>query len=605
LITFLPENRRCEERIGDTLLDLALKSKIEVISVCGGLGACGKCKVRVVKGREFLSPISHKERSFLTIEDISSGYRLACQAKVLKKGEIEVEIPVTSRRGAYILQVEGIETPVTLSPSVKRICVKVKKPALKSVKSDHDLLLEALKTEARSISISCLRSLPVVLRNEKWEVSAILYKDEIIDVRSKKAKVLGFAVDLGSTKLAGYLLDLETGKTLGKTSRLNPQVRYGEDILTRITHIMKDKRKLSVLRALLLKAVNEMIRELVKAVNASTSDVYEVVAVGNTYMHHSFLGIDPSYLALSPYPPVVRKALTYDAKEVGLTINEGGKVYVLPNIAGFVGADCVAAILATEIYKLEKPCLMIDIGTNTEIVLNDGKGLFAVSTASGPAFEGAHIKFGVRAMIGAIESVAIRNCDVLYRTIGNGKPVGICGSGILDAISQMVEHSILDESGRLNENVCKELVKRDGGIKELILVDKDKTAINEDITISQKDIREIQKAKAAIATGIKVLLNNRGISSDDLEAVFIAGAFGTYLDPLSAIKIGMLPRVPLVKIHQVGNAAGTGARMCLLSDYMKRKAEDVAGKVNYIELAVEPYFQEIYLDSIKLKEYNI
>lgn len=596
MISFLP-GEEVEARAGKTLLELA--KGIEILSVCGGLGSCGKCKVRVKRGMEFLSEPTRQEKVHITQQDLTNGYRLACQARVIKEGEIEVEVPIASRRGEHVLQVEGIGTPVKLSPSISKYRIRVEPPTLERTKSDHDSLIEALPIKAQRMPLNLLRSLPSRLRGGNWEVDVVVYDDEVISVGRAK-RLLGFAVDLGTTKLAGYLLDLETGETLAKVSKLNPQIRYGEDVISRITHVVRDGAMASVLHALLLKAVNGMIGEAVKMAGLSREDVFEVVAVGNTFMHHTFLNLDLSALAMSPYPPAVRAGLTYSARELGLKVGEGGKVYMLPNIAGYVGADCVAAILATQVYKVEGPALMIDIGTNTEIVLNDGEGLYAVSTASGPAFEGAHIKHGMRAMKGAIEGVAIdEGHKVLYRTIGNDKPIGICGSGILDAIAWMARRGIIDRSGRLNDKYVKE------GMKAFILVEAERTAIGEDIVVTQQDVREVQKAKAAIATGIKTLLRMRGLRSDELKAIFIAGAFGTYIDPSSAIEIGMLPELPLAKIIQVGNAAGTGARMCLLSKGMKAEAERISRSVQYVELARRPDFQKTFIESIRLTPFKV
>jgi uncharacterized 2Fe-2S/4Fe-4S cluster protein (DUF4445 family) len=609
LITFLPDGKRIKSEPGKSIYEISLRSEVELSSLCGGVGTCGKCKVIIRKGKELLSDPTYEEKRFLTALDLKLGYRLACQAKVLIKGPIVVEVPLLSKGGRYRLQVEGIETPIRLYPSMRKVVLKIAPPTLEEPRSDLDSLFKSLTRlgiRAKDVELTCLRSLAVRLRENDWNVAVMVRDGIIISVTDPRSRMLGFAVDLGSTKLAGYLIDLETGKTLGKTSRPNPQTAYGEDIMTRITQIVKDEKNLQVLRALLLKSINEMIRETCKNAGLNNSEVYEVVAVGNTFMHHSFLGINPSYLALAPYPPVVRRGVTYDAKEVGLKIAEGGKVHLLPNIAGFVGADCVAAILATRLYELKRPGLLIDIGTNTEIVLNDGKGLYAVSTASGPAFEGAHIQHGMRAMVGTIEKVAIDDsCNIFYETIDRKAPIGLCGSGVLDAIAEMVKVGILDRSGRFNTSICPHRIRMIGGVKEFMLVSSEKTDIGKDITISQKDVREIQKAKAAIATGIKLLLRKAGIGSAELEAVYIAGAFGTYIDASSAIRIGMIPTIPLSMIHQVGNAAGTGARMCLISKKMKKIAEEISNKVNYVELASEPEFQKSFIDSLSLKEFSV
>lgn len=609
MITFLPDGKRIKSELEKSIYELTLKSKVELSSLCGGIGTCGKCKVIIRKGKELLSDPTYEEKRFLSALDLKLGYRLACQTKILNKGQLIVEVPLLSKGGKYRLQVEGIETPIHLSPSVRKAVLKVTPPTLKRPRSDLDSLLDSLSKlgiKAKGIELTCLRSLATRLRENDWNVAVIIRDNDIISVTNPHSRMLGFAVDVGSTKLAGYLIDLETGKTLRKTSRLNPQTAYGEDIMTRITHIIKDEKSLTVLRTLLLKSVNEMIEETCKNAGLKNSDIYEVVAVGNTFMHHSFLGINPSYLALAPYPPVVRRGVTYDAREAGLKMAEGGKVHLLPNIAGFVGADCVAAILATRLYEFEKPGLLIDIGTNTEIVLNDGKRLYAVSTASGPAFEGAHIQHGMRAMIGTIEKVAIDDsCNIFYETIDKKAPIGLCGSGILDAIAEMVKVGILDSSGRFNISVCPHRIRMKDGVKEFMLVSSEKTNIGKDITISQKDVREIQKAKAAIASGIKLLLKKAGIKSSKLEAIYIAGAFGTYIDTSSAIRIGMIPKIPLSKIHQVGNAAGTGARMCLISNKMKKVAEDVSNKVNYVELASELEFQKYFIGSLSFKEFTV
>ncbi|MEM4093051.1 MAG: ASKHA domain-containing protein, partial [Conexivisphaerales archaeon] len=420
MITFLPDDKKVPERVGETIYDVALEAGVNINSLCGGRGTCGKCKVIIKAGNRLLGDITEAERSFLNESDVSMGYRLACQARVISNGPLMVLLPSQTKSTTQRLQVEGLETEVALSPSLRKISLKIVAPTLEDPRSDLDSILRSFP-EVDKVGLPCLRSLSSRLRENNWEVSLIMYGREMISISMPGARVLGFAVDLGSTKLAGYLLDLETGRTIAKVSKLNPQIPYGEDIVSRTTWVLKDQRNLSILRAVLLKAVNEMIDEACGNAGVSRSDVYEVVAVGNTFMHHTFLGLNPASLALAPYPPAVASSLTFNASEVGIRIGEGGKIYIPPNKAGYIGADCLADVLSTGLYKSEKPALLVDIGTNTELALNDGKEIYVASAASGPAFEGAGLLHGMRAMEGAIEEVAIeRGCkNIYFSTIGN------------------------------------------------------------------------------------------------------------------------------------------------------------------------------------------
>lgn len=603
MITFLPDDRRAPERVGRTIYDVALSAGININSLCGGLGTCGKCKVIVRAGRGLLSEATDVERSFLSESDMDAGYRLACQARVLNAGQLTVFMPFQTKNTAQRLQVEGLETKVRLSPSVRKAVVRVPPPALDDARSDLDSIGRAYRG-IDSVGFSCLRSLPSALRNNSWEVALILYERELISVAGPGARALGFAVDLGSTKLAGYLLDLESGATISKVSRLNPQIPFGEDIVTRTTQVIKDERNLSLLRAVLLKAVNEMIEEACASVGASKADVYEVVAVGNTFMHHTFLGINPVFLSRSPYPPAVSSELSYSAAEVGVRAGEGARVYILPNRAGYIGADCIADVLSTGLYKRGAPSLLIDIGTNTEIALSDGDRIYVASAASGPAFEGACLLHGMRAMDGAIEGVAMdAGCENIYfSTIGQRPPIGICGSGAIDVVAELLKVGALERSGRFSDAACPRFFRDNGRMKEFVLVGSASAGAGDDLTITQRDIREIQKAKGAVATGIRILMKRAGLRASDLDVLFMAGAFGTYLDPSSTKRIGMIPDIPLNRIQQVGNSAGTGARMCVLSRSSKEAAGRIPHMMEYVELAAEGGFQAEYMRSLALEE---
>jgi len=615
MMIFLPENKKIDLKIGKSIYEIAIDNNIDIGSLCGGRGVCGKCLVIVKSGREYLNEPTDSEKKYLSVQDLGYGYRLACQAKILQPGPIVVEVPLLGRSGRYKLQVEGLEVPLELNPVITKVEIDIPPPTLeKQIPDFNSLQIELANKgiEIRSIELEYLRVLPRILREYNWKISVVIYDDTIIHIGGSRPRILGFAIDLGTTKLAGYLVDLETGRVLAKNSMLNPQIGYGADIMSRISHIMKDPRNLVLLRGVLLKAVNEMIERVCEEAGVSPSEIYEVVAVGNTFMHHIFLGIDPRYIALTPYTPSIKKSLVYKSEEVGLKIARKGRVYTPPIIAGFIGSDVVADIIATKLYEMKKPSLLIDIGTNTEIIVNNGENLYAASTASGPAFEGVHIQHGMRAMTGAIEKVLINInngvCDVMLRVIEDVPPVGICGSGIIDAVAEMLKIGVLDRSGRLSEDPqhpCANRIKYRNNVKEFILADASISGTGQDIVITQRDIREIQLAKAAIATGIKLLLREAGLRASDIETLYIAGAFGTYIDATSAMRIGMLPIIPLNKIRYVGNAAGTGARMLLLSKKLREIAELISNSVKYVELASLPDFQKTFIESIPLSKYDI
>lgn len=605
-ITFQPEGKRATAKINENLLKIAQKASIGIDSTCGGRGICGKCRVIIRLGNEFLSNVSAIEEKHLSEEEIKKGYRLACLTTIIKKGKIIVEVPLESRVGYQRLLIKGIERKVLLNPAISKIDLELKKPTLDDVKADVHRIFEKLKEigiNVKRIDYRALRKSPYSLREKNWRVSVIVWKnEEIIDIEplNELNNPCGFAIDIGTTKLAGYLLDLKTGKLLATSSAMNPQIPYGEDIISRITYAMDSEKKLQELSELVKNELNRLIKEACNEANIDPSKVYEVVAVGNTAMHHIFLKIPPKYVSLSPYPAVVQNSLEFKARDLGININEGGYVHTLPCIAGFVGADAVADILSTELHKSKQIAMTIDIGTNTEIMVGNEKRILACSAASGPAFEGAHIKYGMRASNGAIEKVWIDpySLEVEYKTINNEKPKGLCGSGIVDAIAEMLKAGILDRKGRINTNLKSSRLKIKNGIPEFLIAWKDETNINEDISITQADVREIQLAKAAIFTGISILLKRLKISAESLERIFLAGAFGTYVNPQSARILGLYPDISLDRIKFVGNTAGSGARMALLSLDVRKEAEEIVNKIEYIELANDPEFKDEFLKAM-------
>ena len=602
-IVFQPEGRRANVQARVSILKAAKLAGADLISICGGKGSCGKCRV-VVEEREKVGPPTKAEEDLLTPDELSAGYRLACQASI--KGSLTVRIPEESRTGKQRLQVEGIESPVGLEPLVRKYFVQLPKPTLGDPRSDLDRLLEELRKrydiKNLKAEYSVVKTLPSVLRKAIWEVTVTIFNgDKIIDVEPGDTtdRIFGYAVDIGTTKLAGYLLDLNTGKVIAVEPLMNPQIPFGEDVITRITYAMKGSKALMELQTVVVDGINRILEDLCDRVDVDPGEVYEMTAVGNTAMHHLFLNIYPRYLALSPFPPVVREGVNVDAKEVGVKINPNGSVYVLPVIAGFVGADNVAVILATEIYKKDELCMALDIGTNTEVVLGNKEYMLACSCASGPAFEGAHIKHGMRAASGAIEKVTMdpKSLEVKYKTVDDAKPCGICGSAIVDIPAELLKAGIIDVAGKINRDLDSSRLREKEGVLEFVLAWKEESSIGQDIVITQEDLREIQLAKAAIHTGTVTLMKEARVKEEDIDVVFIAGAFGSYIAPENARIIGMYPEVPLKKVNVVGNAAGTGARMALVSKTARKNTEKISKKVKYIELANEPNFKNELMNS--------
>jgi uncharacterized 2Fe-2S/4Fe-4S cluster protein (DUF4445 family) len=505
------------------------------------------------------------------------------------------------------VQVEGLEVKVSPEPSVRVYRLQLSAPSLEAPQADADRLLEALnqqhKLRCTKIDIGALRTISDQLRSSKWKNQAVVRNGEVIAIHPPKSHQLGLAIDLGTTKVAGYLVDLSDGRTLAAKGIMNPQISYGEDIVSRITTVVHSPDNAAALQNLAVDAVNELCTDLCAEADAKLEEVLEAVVVGNTAMHHLFLRLPVKQLAISPFVPAVSQALEVKAGELGLNIAPGAYVHLLPNIAGFVGADHVSMLLATDAWQAKKTTVALDIGTNTEVsLIYEGK-ITTTSCASGPAFEGGHIKYGMRAATGAIERLRIDSGKIQYQTIDGASPVGICGSGILDALAQLYVAEIIDEGGRMIDN--RPRVRTYKGQHEFILVSKEERKGKPAITITQNDVRELQLAKAAIRTGIQILLETSGCAENDIKQVIIAGAFGTYIDISSAVAIGMLPPLPLNRFRQVGNAAGMGAKLALISLKSRAKAQAVASRVSYIELASSPSFQPTFIQANYLGRYRI
>jgi len=602
-IDFEPVGRRGKCRKKEPLLACAHRLGVGISNICGGKGTCHTCSVQVLSGT--VSKPTTNEHEAFTSQELKEGWRLACQT--YPTSDVRLMVPAESMTTPQRVQVEGLEIRVPPEPAVQAYPLRLVAPSLSAPQADADRLLKALnqqhKLRCTKIDIGALRTISDQLRSWKWECQAIVRNDEVIALLSPSSRQLGLAIDLGTTKVAGYLVNLSDGRTLAAKGIMNPQISYGEDIISRMNRVVKSPDESVQLQKLAIEAINGLCADLCAEVHTDTEEIVEAVVVGNTAMHHLFLRLPVKQLALSPFVPAISRALEVRAGELGLNIAPGAYVHLLPNIAGFVGADHVAMLLATDAWQAKETTMALDIGTNTEISLICKGRIAAISCASGPAFEGGHIKYGMRAATGAIERLRITNDVIQYQTIDGALPIGICGSGILDALAQLYLAKVIDENGRIMNNHPH--VRNYRGQREFVLVSKEERGGKPAITITQHDVRELQLVKAAIRSGIQALLEASGCAEDDIKQVIIAGAFGTYIDVASAVAIGMLPPLPLNRFRQVGNAAGMGAKLALISLKSRAKAQAVASRVSYIELASSPSFQSTFMQASYLGRYRI
>ncbi len=602
-VDFEPIGRRGQCQCNESLLSCARQLGVGIVSLCGGQGTCHSCKVRVLSGS--VSEPTSSEREAFSPQELKDGWRLACQT--YPSSDCKLSVPTESMPTTQRTQIEGLEIAVNLEPPVKGYCLELQIPSLSDSQADTDRLLEALERQHQlrcgEVDIDVMRSISPQLRSLKWRCRASVRQDEVIALGPQSSRQLGLAIDLGTTKIAGYLVDLTDGRTLVAKGIMNPQISYGEDIISRIMGVIRSSAEGVRLREVVVKALNQLAGDLCGEVDAKKEEIVEAVVVGNTAMHHLFLSLPVRQLVYSPFVPAVSTAQDIKARDVGLCLAPGAYVHLLPNIAGFVGADHVAMLLATQVWQAEGLTVALDIGTNTEVSLVSNGKVTTVSCASGPAFEGGHIKDGMRAATGAIERLRIVDDGVQYQTVDEGQPIGICGSGILDALAQLYLAGIIDKGGRMKENHPRVLTRKKQ--REFVLVDKRERDGGPAIVITQGDVRELQLAKAAIRTGIQVLLETNGRSEEEISQVVIAGAFGSYIDVSSAVTIGLLPSIPLDRFRQVGNAAGMGAKLSLISLRERAQAKDIASRVHYVELASAPNFTQTFVQAGYLGRYRL
>jgi len=616
-ITFLPDKKNIEVNEGTTILEALKRVGINIDTPCGGKGICGKCKVLVVEGITAASI----EKEFLSEEEIKKGFRLACQTKIFQ--DTIIEIPSKIRldfKKVFSSNLKGdinrIKNNFSLSTNVKKVFLDLKKPSLDDQRSDWGRIKDGLspkKIENISnlkISVEILKKIPILIRRANFKITVTLYNNEIIDIEKGDTtkSSYGIAFDIGTTTVAGYLVDLNTGEELSAIAKTNLQNIHGDDVISRIEFTQKRKENLEILQREIVNILNEIIKEIVQQAGVNINNIYKITIAGNTCMHHLLLGFNPSYIAPSPYIPVIKESLNLKAKDIPrLVLEPTANVFMLPNISAFVGADIVGGILSTSMWREDKTVLFVDLGTNGEIVLGSRERLWTCSAAAGPAFEGAHISTGMRATGGAIDKVKIVNKFIAYRVIKDVKARGICGSGLVDLIAELLKLGLINKSGKLidreeckpelSEEIRKRIIKGPKGNKFLLVKGKE-TESGNPIFLTQKDIREVQLAKAAIYAGIKILLKEVNISPEDIQEILLAGAFGNFIDKESAIRIGLIPDLPLEKIFSVGNAAGRGAEIVLLSEKTRKICERISKDIKYIELSSRADFQEEFIKAM-------
>lgn len=606
-VTFLPGNKVIEVPEGSTILQAAVSAGQQIESTCGGRGTCGKCKVKVDPGS--IDQSIDPGKKFMSEEELKEGWVLACQVKVEKDLTVTLK---TQQMDAHQRKTQLNQlTDLDIQPLVQKHFLKLSRPTVEDQRPDWDRLMDALPNGEVQFNRAIAVTLPKILHEANFEVTAVTSGNSLLAVEpgDTTGRGYGLAIDIGTTTTVAYLMDLNTGKAIASSAVTNPQKAYGADVISRITHASKGPKELKQLQDLVIGGLNEIIADIMKQTGVKREEIYEAVVVSNTTMSHLFMGIDPTYLAPAPFIPVFRQGIQVEAKELGLNILETGHVFLVPNIAGYVGADTVGVMVAAKMDKLEGNSLAIDIGTNGELVLM-GKGrILTCSTAAGPAFEGAEIKHGMRAADGAIERVRITD-DVELETISHLKPIGICGSGLIDAIGEMARTGVIQETGRiiskpeemekLPPKVAERIIKTEEGYEFVLAWAKD-SGTGQNIVLTQKDVRELQLAKAAIRAGVSILMKDLGISLEELDRVLLAGAFGNYISKASALQIGLLPNVPIEKIETVGNAAGDGAKMILLSHVERERAHELAKRSDHIELSTRIDFQEEFVDALSFE----
>ncbi|MDI3481173.1 MAG: hypothetical protein PWQ97_828 [Tepidanaerobacteraceae bacterium] len=626
-VYFKPQGKTVEVEKGTSLMDAAQKAGVFLDAPCGGKGQCGKCRVKVIEGEHRYQP-----SRLIARQEENMGIRLACLTTV--EGDMTVEIVQTV--GVDDIIVEDITADSTKKSRVKRavqvlkdsgmkaensfksIKIKIKEPTLDDNIPDLERIARELTPLMESkkpvCSVELLRKIPRIIRETGFDVNLVIREDEkhyeILDVAAQKdRKIYGLCVDIGTTTVAACLVDLSTGEIEASANSGNLQMQYGADVISRIIHSTKPGGLENLHDAIVQGNVNKMIRRMMENNACKPEDIVCSVFAGNTTMTHLFLGVPPENIRLEPYIPAFRNSPVFRAKDIALDINPNAPVYVLPNVASYVGGDIVSGVLAAGFWNSDEVTLFMDLGTNGELVLGNREWMVACACSAGPAFEGGDISCGMRAAPGAIESVRIDNKTLIpdIVTIGNTKPAGICGSGIIDLIAEMFFSGIIDGKGKIKQfsKSCRIRFDRHSGCREYLLVPAEDTENGREIVINEIDIDNFLRAKGAVFSGIKTLLNSVGLGMEDIKKVIVAGGIGQNLDIENSIQIGLLPDIDRSRFEFIGNSSLMGAYLCLISDEARQAASQIAELMTYIELSADPAYMEEFVSACFLPHTDI
>ncbi len=638
-IILQPSGRRGQAEEGMSVRSAARELGVEIESICAENATCGKCMVLIEEGRfekynmdskrENVSPVTTEEAAYFSrrpklLKDKGwevGQVRLSCQCKI--NGDVLINVPEESRGNKQIVRKSASNREIEVKPAIRKYLVTMSPPNLERPIADWERLAKGLETSMAlvrgneeklprwyemGIDYQCLRGLSTTLRDAKWNVTVSVWQDkEVIEVQAGYVEdSYGAAVDIGSTTVALYLCNLRTGEMLAAESEMNPQIVYGEDVMSRIQYTIEHKDGLEKLHKAIISTLNKLLKQASKTAKIKTEEILEMVLVGNSTMHHILLNLHPKDLGLAPFVPAIHKSMDIKARELGLHINPSGNIHVLPTIASFVGADTSAMIVAEEPHKQDENWLLIDVGTNAELVLGNRKRLVCTSTPTGPALEGAHVEYGMRAAPGAIERVNIdeKTLEPKYKVIGvdgwntdhadfKGHVKGICGSAIIDSVAELFRAGIVDSRGKFKKGLDSKRIREGESGWEYVIAWAEETSIGRDIPMTQQDVRQIQLAKAALFTAARTLLKRSGMQSPD--KIILAGGFGSYIDKEKAMLIGLIPDCDLENVYAVGNAAGDGARIALLNVEKRNEIDEVTRKVDRFELPTDPEFQNNFM----------
>ncbi|WP_409199136.1 ASKHA domain-containing protein [Methanospirillum lacunae] len=582
-----------------SVLEISQNAGITLRSDCGGIGVCGKCRIQIAKKYGSISPPTDKELKFLTAEEIAQNIRLACQVKILS-GTATIYIPKESRNEAREISGTALEGRISLSPVIQKVQCQLPRPSLEDTLPDLERLTIGVGRIFNQIPLSILTNLPAILRAAEWNITAVFCNNDLIALESGNTttEMYGVAIDIGSSKIICHLVDLLNGVTIAEEHAENPQIMYGEDVVSRITFAAKNPKNLKKIQSLVIDTINALIIKMSEKAGIEKDKIYEIVFDGNTVMHHLFLGINPKFIGVSPFLPGLKSQVSFPSRDLGLEILPEGKVTSLPLIAGYVGSDAVADLMLTRIYEKSEYSLLIDIGTNSEIMVGNSEKILVCSAPSGPSFEGAHISAGMKAVGGAIETISIEDGKLNYTTIGNRKPKGICGSGIIDLVAELFSAGIITKNGKFTDLSHPRIIKR--VVPEFLVVPKEETDTDRDITITEKDINEFLLAKGSLRAGWTILLEKFGISQSEISRIWLAGSFGTHINIENAMSLELIPQVDPDLVVLAGETAVGGSKIALLSGSERESIKKILMKVKYVELSVEKSFNREYLRSIPI-----